>query len=52
MAAPNKAPYQQSAHPPVPTRFTRYLRRSLVWQGIRFFVIGFKVIKLMAQPHG
>ncbi|WP_295408010.1 hypothetical protein [uncultured Thiocystis sp.] len=52
MAGTNKGPYQQDAHPPIPTGLTRYLRTSVVWQCIRFWIIGYKVLKLMWKPHG
>jgi hypothetical protein len=52
MAGANKGPYQQDAYPPIPTRFTRYLRRSVVWQSVRFLIIGLKIVKLMMKPQG
>ncbi len=51
MAATNKEPYQQAYYPPKPTRFTRYMRKFLPWQFIRFIVINLKMIKLMANSH-
>lgn len=47
----NKEPYQQAYYPPSPTGFTRYMRTSLIWQGIRFFVINYKILKLMSKSH-
>ena len=47
----NKEPYQQAYYPPSPTAFTRYMRTSLIWQGIRFLVINLKILKLMAKSH-
>lgn len=47
----NKEPYQQAYYPPAPTALTRYMRSSLVWQGIRFLVINFKMLKLMAKSR-
>lgn len=49
--ATNREPYQQAYYPPAPTRFTRYMRTSLIWQAVRFFVINFKILKLMAKSH-
>ena len=49
MTAKNKEPYQQAYYPPVPTRFVKYMRTSLVWQFIRFWVINYKILKLMLK---
>lgn len=49
MPAKNKEPYQQAYYPPVPTRFTCYLRTSLIWQFIRLLVINYKILKLMLR---
>ncbi len=51
MGAKNREPYQQAYYPPVPTRFTRYMRTSLVWQLIRFIIINVKILKLMMKAH-
>jgi hypothetical protein len=51
MAAKNREPYQQAYYPPVPTRFVRYLRTSVIWQFIRFWIINFKIFKLLANSH-
>ena len=51
MAAKNKEPYQQAYYPPQPTRFTRYMRTSLIWQFYRFMVINYKMMKLMSKSH-
>lgn len=47
----NREPYQQAYYPPVPTRFTRYFRTSIIWQFIRFWIINFKIFKLLAKSH-
>jgi len=49
--AVNKEPYQQAYYPPNPTGFTRYMRTSFLWQIIRFFVINYKMLKLMSKSH-
>lgn len=51
MVVTNKEPYQQAYYPPIPTRWTRYMRTSLLWQLYRFAVINFKMLKLMARSH-
>ncbi|GAV20717.1 hypothetical protein MMIC_P1690 [Mariprofundus micogutta] len=47
----NKEPYQQAYYPPAPTGWTKYMRTSLIWQGIRFIVINLKMLKLMSKSH-
>lgn len=49
MATKNKEPYQQSYYPPVPTRFVRYMRQSLPWQFIRFWIINYKIFRLLSK---
>lgn len=51
MTGKNKEPYQQAYYPPVPTRLTRYMRKSLVWQFIRFWIINFKIFRLLLKSH-
>lgn len=47
----NKEPYQQSYYPPVPTAATRFMRQFIPWQFIRFWVINFKIFKLLMKSH-
>jgi hypothetical protein len=47
----NKEPYQQAYYPPVPTNFIRWMRTSLVWQFFRFWIINFKILKLLLKSH-
>jgi hypothetical protein len=42
---------RQAYYPPVPTGFTKHMRTSLPWQIWRFFVINFKIFKLLAKSH-
>ncbi len=51
MPVTNREPYQKTYYPPVPTRFTRYMRTSLWWQGYRFIVINLKMLKLMMNSQ-
>ncbi len=51
MSVKNKEPYQQAYYPPVPTRFTRYMRQSLIWQFVRFWVINFKIFMLLVKSR-
>jgi hypothetical protein len=47
----NREPYQQAYYPPSPTGLTRYMRKSVLWQSVRFFIINLKILKLMAKSH-
>lgn len=47
----NREPYQQAYYPPVPTGFTRHVRLNPVWQMYRFFVINWKIFRLMMSSH-
>ncbi len=49
MAAKNREPYHPGYYPPVPTRFTCLMRIFIPWQLIRFFIINFKILKLMIR---
>jgi hypothetical protein len=51
MNAKNKEPYQQAYYPPKPTGFTLFLRRSIIWQFLRFWVINLKIFKLLIKGH-
>jgi hypothetical protein len=51
MPARNKEPYQQAYYPPVPTGFTRFMRINPVWQFFRFWIINFKILKLLLKSH-
>jgi hypothetical protein len=51
MAGKNREPYQQSYYPPTPTRFTKYMRTSIIWQLYRFMVINYKMLKLMSKSE-
>jgi hypothetical protein len=47
----NKEPYQQAYYPPVPTRYIRWVRTSVPWQFIRFWVINLKILRLLLKSH-
>jgi len=49
MTAKNKEPYMQAYYPPKPTALTCFMRRCLIWQHIRFWVINFKIFKLLMK---
>ena len=52
VTAVNREPYQQAYYPPRPTTLTRFMRKFLPWQLVRFAVINLKMIKLMRKSHG
>jgi hypothetical protein len=45
----NRTPFEQDYYPPVPTRFTLFLRTNLVWQLFRFIVINLKVLRMVRK---
>lgn len=47
----NREPYQQAYYPPVPTKFIRWVRTNVAWQFIRFWVINFKILRLLLKSH-
>lgn len=51
MPVKNREPYQQSYYPPVPTGFVKYMRTSLPWQFIRFWIINYKILRLMVKSQ-
>ncbi len=44
-------PHADTFFPPVPTRFTRWKRRSLPWQFFRFLFINLKMIQMIRKSH-
>jgi hypothetical protein len=46
----NRTPYEQNYYPPVPTKFTKWLRTSLLFQFYRFIVINIKML-IMVRKH-
>lgn len=51
MPVKNREPYQQAYYPPVPTKLTKSMRVSIIWQLYRLVVINYKILKLMARSH-
>jgi len=46
---PIRKPYEQTYYPPVPTRFTRWLRTNLVVQLFRFAVLNVKMMRMVRK---
>ena len=42
-------PYEQDYYPPVPTRFTRWLRKNLLWQIWRFIQLNIKILRMVRK---
>lgn len=47
----NREPYQQAYYPPVPTRLTKHMRSNPVWQLVRFFIINWKISRVMRSSN-
>lgn len=45
-----RKPYEQNYYPPVPTRFTKWMRTSFLVQFFRFIVINIKML-VMVRKH-
>lgn len=49
--ADNTRAYQQAYYPPIPNKFTRFMRTCLIWQFIRFIAINLKMLKVVSKSH-
>ena len=47
----NQRPYEQGYYPPKAGKFTKFMRRCILWQIIRFLVINFKMTMLIIKSH-
>jgi len=43
--------YYDEAYPPIPTPWVKFMRRFVLWQLIRFIVINFKIMRIVAYGH-
>lgn len=43
--------YKDESYPPVPTRGTLFVRRSFFIQVFRFFVLNFKIMRIIIGGH-
>ena len=43
--------YKDESYPPLPTKFTLFLRRNLLVQLFRFLVINLKVMRIVVGGH-
>lgn len=44
-------PYSEQSYATTPTGWTKFWRGCILYQIVRFFVIGFKVMKIVAGGH-
>lgn len=44
-------PYSNSSYAPEPTRWTKFIRQSFIYQTYRFFVLALKVMRIVAGGH-
>ncbi|MBN2728460.1 MAG: hypothetical protein JXR53_04480 [Bacteroidales bacterium] len=47
----NPKVYYEEAYPPVPLGFVRFMRKFFLWQLFRFFVLNYKVMRIVAYGH-
>lgn len=43
--------YYEESYPPIPTKSTRYWRKNILFQLVRFFVLNLKMIRIVAGGH-
>lgn len=48
---PNAKPYEQAYFPPKPNGFTKFMRKCVLWQIIRFIIINLKMVKVIFKSH-
>ena len=47
----NAKPYEQAYFPPKPSGLTKFMRKCVIWQLIRFAVINLKMVKIIFISH-
>ncbi len=43
--------YQEESYPPMPTKSTLFWRKEIFWQTYRFFILNYKIIKIVVRGH-
>lgn len=43
--------YYDESYPPVPTKFTIFWRKNLIWQFWRFIVLNIKMMRIIVGGH-
>jgi hypothetical protein len=47
----NTRGYHDFAYAPVPTAFTRFIRKCVIWQSWRWLVLNIKILRIVAFGH-
>ncbi len=43
--------YYEEAYPPLPTGWTRFTRKNIFWQFVRFIVLNLKIMRIIVGGH-
>jgi hypothetical protein len=43
--------YYDEAYPPLPTKFTRFIRKCILFQIIRFILLNLKIMRIVVGGH-
>ncbi|MEI8114113.1 MAG: hypothetical protein WCI54_10805 [Bacteroidia bacterium] len=43
--------YYDESYPPLPTKWTKFFRRNLIWQAVRFIVLNLKIMRIIVGGH-
>jgi hypothetical protein len=43
--------YSEQYYPPTPTNFTLFMRKFIPFQIIRFWILNYRIIKIVAKGH-
>gem|GEM_PF-575058 len=44
-----RSPFEQTYFPPVPTKFTLFLRKNFIYQFFRFIVLNLKLLRMVRK---
>jgi len=47
----NKQAYEQAYFPPIPSRFTKFMRTCVLWQIVRFAKFNLMITRLLIKSH-
>lgn len=43
--------YYEESYPPLPTRSTKFWRKSILKQGIMFFILNLRIMRIIVGGH-
>ncbi len=43
--------YSLESYPPMPTKFTLFIRRCIIYQAFRFIVLNIKILRIVVGGH-